>query len=141
MSSLTFNNCFRTPDRYDRHPAWKPTVRSRLSSALTYEAYCFETYHKAETRSMCELETLEIRDDNGRKLRLVVEERNLLDGTPICDIKPYIPYSDIITEANGGFETLILRLMLNFQMTYLQKLMKSFARPLHKFLSLIKGCL
>lgn len=28
---------------------------------------------------------------------------DLLDGTPIVDIKPYIPYSDAIINANGGF--------------------------------------
>lgn len=28
---------------------------------------------------------------------------DLLDGTPIIDVKPYIPYSDIIDNANGGF--------------------------------------
>jgi len=28
---------------------------------------------------------------------------DLLDGTPIVDIKPYIPYSDAITDANAGF--------------------------------------
>lgn len=28
---------------------------------------------------------------------------DLLNGTPIVDIKPYLPYSDIIEQANGGF--------------------------------------
>jgi len=28
---------------------------------------------------------------------------DLLDGTPIIDIKPYVPYSDAINNANGGF--------------------------------------
>jgi tRNA-Thr(GGU) m(6)t(6)A37 methyltransferase TsaA len=28
---------------------------------------------------------------------------DLLDGTPIIDIKPYVPYSDAITDAQGGF--------------------------------------
>ena len=28
---------------------------------------------------------------------------DLMDGTPIFDIKPYIPYSDCHTEATGGF--------------------------------------
>ncbi len=28
---------------------------------------------------------------------------DLLDGTPVLDIKPYIPYADSIPEANGGF--------------------------------------
>ena len=28
---------------------------------------------------------------------------DLLDGTPILDIKPYIPYADSIPDANGGY--------------------------------------
>lgn len=28
---------------------------------------------------------------------------DLLDGTPVLDIKPYLPYADSITEAKGGF--------------------------------------
>ena len=28
---------------------------------------------------------------------------DLLDGTPILDIKPYIPYADSIPNANGGY--------------------------------------
>ncbi len=28
---------------------------------------------------------------------------DLLDGTPVLDIKPYLPYSDVIADATGGF--------------------------------------
>jgi tRNA-Thr(GGU) m(6)t(6)A37 methyltransferase TsaA len=28
---------------------------------------------------------------------------DLLDGTPILDVKPYVPYADAIADANGGF--------------------------------------
>ncbi|MEZ4485763.1 MAG: TrmO family methyltransferase [Syntrophotaleaceae bacterium] len=28
---------------------------------------------------------------------------DLLDGTPVIDIKPYLPYADALTGANGGF--------------------------------------
>lgn len=34
---------------------------------------------------------------------LVVEGADLLDGTPIIDIKPYLPYADAIPDAEGGF--------------------------------------
>ena len=32
-----------------------------------------------------------------------VSGADLMDGTPIFDIKPYIPYSDCHTDASGGF--------------------------------------
>ena len=34
---------------------------------------------------------------------LHVAGADLMDGTPIFDIKPYIPYSDCHTDASGGF--------------------------------------
>mgnify|MGYP003333182852 CR=1 FL=1 len=34
---------------------------------------------------------------------LTVSGADLLDGTPIFDIKPYIPYADSHPEASGGF--------------------------------------
>lgn len=40
--------------------------------------------------------------ENG-KLQLLISGIDLLDGTPILDIKPYLPYSDALPSANGGF--------------------------------------
>ena len=34
---------------------------------------------------------------------IVVSGVDLLDGTPIYDIKPYIPYSDCVSDAMGSF--------------------------------------
>ena len=34
---------------------------------------------------------------------LHISELDLLDGTPIVDIKPYVPYADIIKNAHGGY--------------------------------------
>ena len=34
---------------------------------------------------------------------LVVAGADLMDGTPIYDIKPYLPYADCKPEATGGF--------------------------------------
>ena len=42
-----------------------------------------------------------VSDKNG--LRIEVSGADLLDGTPILDIKPYIPYSDAINEATHEF--------------------------------------
>lgn len=37
------------------------------------------------------------------KAKLLVQGADLLDGTPILDIKPYIVYSDSIADAHSGF--------------------------------------
>jgi tRNA-Thr(GGU) m(6)t(6)A37 methyltransferase TsaA len=39
----------------------------------------------------------------GKQLMLRVAGADLLDGTPILDIKPYVPYADAIPDAEGGF--------------------------------------
>ncbi len=36
-------------------------------------------------------------------LRLIVERTDLLDGTPILDIKPYVPYADAFADAKAGW--------------------------------------
>ncbi len=36
-------------------------------------------------------------------LRLVVERTDLLDGTPILDVKPYVPYCDAFADAKAGW--------------------------------------
>lgn len=37
------------------------------------------------------------------QLKVFVNGMDLLDGTPIIDIKPYIPYADALPDATGGF--------------------------------------
>jgi len=35
--------------------------------------------------------------------KLIVAGADLMDGTPIYDVKPYLPYADAIPDAKGGF--------------------------------------
>jgi tRNA-Thr(GGU) m(6)t(6)A37 methyltransferase TsaA len=41
-------------------------------------------------------------DFQNNQLSLVVKGIDLLDGTPILDIKPYVPYADSVLQATGG---------------------------------------
>ena len=41
--------------------------------------------------------------DNNQDIELHISGLDLLDGTPVFDIKPYIPYSDSINDADAGF--------------------------------------
>lgn len=47
------------------------------------------------------LSVVELRKVNGTKLELAGGD--FLDGTPVLDIKPYIPYADSVPDANGSF--------------------------------------
>ena len=50
--------------------------------------------------SVVKLERIEIIE--GRVL-LIISGADMIDGTPIIDIKPYVPYSDALPEAKSGF--------------------------------------
>ena len=45
---------------------------------------------------------IRVEEENGR-ITLVVSGADLMDGTPIVDIKPYLPYVDSVPDAVGGF--------------------------------------
>lgn len=42
-------------------------------------------------------------DRSGPRVALEVRGADLLDGTPLLDVKPYVPYCDACPEAVGGF--------------------------------------
>ena len=44
-----------------------------------------------------------MRQTDGLGTVLIVSGADLMDGTPIFDIKPYLPYADAHPEALGGF--------------------------------------
>ena len=50
--------------------------------------------------SVVKLETIEVRDG---KVLIHLSGIDLLDGTPVVDIKPYIPYVDAIADAHNDF--------------------------------------
>ena len=68
---------------------------------------------------------------------LVVSGADMLNGTPIYDIKPYLPYTDIHENAKGGFgsEKLSYKLEVDFPENLLSKIPKSKREGLIELLS------
>lgn len=50
--------------------------------------------------SLVEIDRIE---QTGAQLFIHIRGADLLDKTPVIDIKPYVPYSDSIPDAKGGF--------------------------------------
>ncbi len=73
--------------------------------------------------------------ENGNEL--IVSGVDLLDGTPIYDIKPYIPYADNIKNAKGGFaeENKNHKIKVNFKKELLELIPKNLQKVLIKSLS------
>ena len=83
---------------------WSPTVRPpRLGGNTRVGVFASRSPFRPNPigLSCVELEKIEIDSKLGPVL--YVRGADILDGTPIFDIKPYLPYSEAKTEARGGF--------------------------------------
>lgn len=83
---------------------WSPTVRPpRLGGNTRIGVFASRSPFRPNSLglSCVKLLGVEHTDTDGTVLR--VAGADLMNGTPIFDIKPYIPYSDSFPEAVGGF--------------------------------------
>ena len=84
--------------------SWSPTVRPpRLGGNTRMGVFATRSPFRPNPLglSSVRLEGIEHRPDIGPVL--IVRGADLMDGTPIYDIKPYLPYADCKPEASGGF--------------------------------------
>jgi len=82
---------------------WKPTVRPpRLGGNQRVGVYASRSPFRPNPVGLSAVKLLDVIVDKG-SVSLLVEGVDLIDETPILDIKPYIPYGDSIPDANGGF--------------------------------------
>ena len=83
---------------------WSPTVRPpRLGGNVRMGVFATRSPFRPNAigLSCVRLERMETTSDKG--IVLHVSGADLMDGTPIYDIKPYLPYVDSIPDAKGGF--------------------------------------
>ena len=83
---------------------WSPTVRPpRLGGNVRMGVFATRSPFRPNPigLSSVRLESIEKDGDNG--LVLIVSCADLMDGTPIYDIKPYLPGADAHPEATDGF--------------------------------------
>ena len=84
--------------------SWSPTVRPpRLGGNTRMGVFATRSPFRPNPLglSSVRLEAIEHRPDVGPGL--IVRGADLMDGTPIYDIKPYIPYADCHPDAAEGF--------------------------------------
>lgn len=82
---------------------WKPTVRPpRLGGNTRVGVFASRSTFRPNAIGMSAVELLSVDQTNGN-IVLKLGNVDLVDGTPIIDIKPYIPYSDSIADAQGGY--------------------------------------
>ena len=82
---------------------WKPLVRPpRLGGNKKKGVLATRSTFRPNPIGMSVVKLDKVTVDNKNTV-LHISGLDLLDGTPIVDVKPYVPYSDSITDANGGF--------------------------------------
>ena len=85
---------------------WTPTVRPpRLGGNIRMGVFATRSPFRPNSLGLSCVKIIGIEQtpDNGTVIH--VAGADLMDGTPIFDIKPYIPYGDCHPEALGGFTT------------------------------------
>jgi tRNA-Thr(GGU) m(6)t(6)A37 methyltransferase TsaA len=83
---------------------WKPSIRPpRLGGAKKVGSLASRSPHRPNPigLSAVKLERVDWEAEGGVELH--VSGVDVLDGTPVLDIKPYIPYADSIPDANAGW--------------------------------------
>lgn len=87
-----------------RQEDWSPTVRPpRLGGNTRMGVFATRSPYRPNSLglSSVKIEKIDLHTPDGPVL--TVSGADLLDGTPIFDIKPYLPYTDAHPEARGGF--------------------------------------
>lgn len=83
---------------------WSPTVRPpRLGGNTRMGVFATRSPFRPNNLGLSSVRLLGVEHTEKYGTVLHVGGADLMDGTPIFDIKPYIPYGDCHPEATGGF--------------------------------------
>lgn len=95
---------------------WSPTVRPpRLGGNKRLGVFATRSPFRPNPigLSCVRLEGIGLDGEYGPVLH--ISGADLMDGTPVFDIKPYIPYADCKPEASGGFTQTVERILLKVE--------------------------
>ncbi len=83
---------------------FSPTVRPpRLGGNARVGVFASRSPFRPNALGLSCVRLLRVEKDDARGLTLIVGGADLADGTPIFDIKPYLPYADCKPDALSGF--------------------------------------
>jgi len=77
---------------------WNPTVMPPRGSDVRRGLFSTRAPHRPNSIGLSAVKLTSI-----KKRKLYVEGVDMLDGTPVLDIKPYLPYADTIENASHGW--------------------------------------
>ena len=95
---------------------WSPTVRPpRLGGNTRMGVFATRSPFRPNAIGLSSVKILGIEQTIAYGTVIHVGSADLMDGTPIFDIKPYVPYSDCHADATGGFTDTAEDFLLNVQ--------------------------
>lgn len=121
LSRIVFRKEFRQPEAFRgiedyshlwiiwgfseaKRDGWSATVRPpRLGGNVRMGVYSTRSPYRPNPIGLSSVRLISVENDEKNGMTLVVAGADLMDGTPIYDIKPYIPYTDSHPDASGGF--------------------------------------
>ncbi|MFC1748475.1 tRNA (N6-threonylcarbamoyladenosine(37)-N6)-methyltransferase TrmO [Pseudomonadota bacterium] len=93
--SFVFHHCLNQEERLTVRPP-------RLGGNKKLGVFATRATHRPNPIGMSVVALDEVRCQDG-KVRLLLSGLDLVDGTPVLDVKPYVPYADSIKSAQGGY--------------------------------------
>ena len=129
-------NASSAGDTFSR--SWSPTVRPpRLGGNKRMGVFATRSPFRPNPIGLSSVRLLRVEENDGEGMVLVVAGADLMDGTPIYDIKPYLSYSDAHPEACNGFaeETKNYRLQVIWSNDALPQISDSQRTALEEILS------
>ena len=84
-------------------PQFRPQVRPpRLGGNKKIGVFATRSMYRPSPMGLSVVQLKDVKKA-GKSVRVYVTGSDLLDGTPILDIKPYIQYSDAVVDAQSGY--------------------------------------
>ena len=108
-----------------KRESWSPTVRPpRLGGNTRMGVFATRSPFRPNPIGLSCVKLEEIKKTAEHGYVLIVSGADLMDGTPIFDIKPYLPYADCHPEATGGFAQDVMghALKVEFPEEWLEKI-------------------
>ncbi len=98
----TFSHLWLTFLFHQSPERWTPLVRPpRLGGNRKVGVFASRSTHRPNRLGLSLVELLAV--DLGDGVRLTLASADLVGGTPVLDIKPYLPWAEARPEARGGF--------------------------------------
>jgi tRNA (adenine37-N6)-methyltransferase len=85
---------------FDQNAHWRPKVMPPMGSDTKRGVFATRSPHRPNPIGMSVVQLLSV--DMAQRMIHVVGI-DILDGTPVLDIKPYVPMADIVPHANRGW--------------------------------------